>query len=370
MQQLAPRRVDSDAVEGEPRRSCTQDAGPPNGALVKSVSLDATGPIWTVELTDADRISAHEALDEHLMGRPEGELDTPEFFDAAEVLEGVLPASGRAAFAALRAGSVDAVLVRGLPQDRVPGQTPKQRNEAVARPLHGHAWIAIAVRRLGHEYAYALEKGGAVVQNIHPTGEGAETQSNASWKVDLCLHTENAFHPIRPDFVVLYCVRAPTPPPATRLAFIDDVIRRLTDHEAAILRQERFTVDVVESFRCEGASALSLPLRVLGGATRRQTVRWHESLRPGDDAATGAWEAFAEAAAASVCDVRLAPGDLLAFANDRCLHGRASFDARLDGQDRWLLRSYALRDRTRVATYLAPDRPRVMRFDLRAASGA
>lgn len=319
--------------------------------------------VRAVDCSEADRLRGLAAVDE-LAGRTAAQLDSCGFFDAGEVAEGLLPAPARSALAALRRGAADAVVIRGLAPDDAPGQTPTRRNERVAQPPRGHAWISIAARRLGHEYAYALEKGGAIVQDIHPTREGAETQSNASWRVDLQLHTENAFHAIRPDFVLLYCVRAPAEPPATRLALVDDVVARLTDAETAVLRQERFTVDVVESFRCEGATEMSLPLRILGGTPRRTTVRWHESLRPRDDAAMAASQAFARAATASAREIRLHPGDLLAFANDRCLHGRDRFAAGIDGADRWLLRCYALRDVTRLAAYVSQSQPRVVRYDL------
>src|SRR5690606_27117820 len=128
----------------------------------------------------------------------------------------------RAALAQLRRGAVEAVLVRGLPTDPDPGPTPRRAGEAPATARAGHTWVAMTVRRLGHELGYAREKGGSLVLHVFPVAGQAETQSNASSSATLGLHTENAFHPVRPDHVVLYGVRVRRPAPATRLALVDD----------------------------------------------------------------------------------------------------------------------------------------------------
>lgn len=332
----------------------------------------STGPLQVVELTDEERAQAAEGVDQLFLDALEEtgtQPATTDFFDAAEIAEGALPASVRAAFARLRRGSVDAIVLRGLPFDEDPGPTPRKLGDSSSGPRRGHSWIAMCVRRLGHEFAYAKEKKGALVHHIHPTKEQAMTQSNASWQVDLSMHTENAFHPLRPDFVLLYCVRAPENAPATRLAPIDDVVAHLTDQEIQVLSERRFGVHVVDSFKVEGEDDLELPVCVLNGSVRHPIVRWHETLRGKDDAAERVCDAFQEASQRATLEVGLQPGDLLAFNNQRCLHGRGRFDARLGGQDRWLLRSYVMRDPTPLMACTAPARPRVMRMDLHEHAG-
>jgi hypothetical protein len=309
----APDLIDALATtDGSPSRTRGQ---PPHAA----------GPLMVVELDDSEREQAAAGVDDGFLESTEDngvQPATTSFFDAAEIAEGALPESARAAFATLRRGSVDAVVVRGLPCDTDPGPTPRKLGETSSGPRRGHSWVAMAVRRLGHEFSYAMEKKGALVHHIHPTKEMAMSQSNASWQVDLSMHTENAFHPLRPDFVLLYCVRAPENAPATRLAPIDDVV------------------------------------------AHHPIVRWHETLHGKDEAAERVCRAFEEASQRATLEVALQPGDMLAFNNQRCLHGRGRFDARLGGHDRWLLRSYVMRDPTPLMACTAPARPRVMRMDL------
>jgi L-asparagine oxygenase len=329
----------------------------------------ARGPLWTVELTDQERAVSAEVVDRHFLDAVEAaEIApaTPDFFDAAEIVEGALPLQVRSALAALRRGAVHAVVVRGLPSDRDPGPTPVHAGELPTPPRRGNAWLSMAVRRLGDEFAYSMEKKGATVHNVHATHEGANTQSNAGFKVDLSLHTENAFHPLRPDFVCLYCVRSPADAPATRLVMLDDILAQLTDEELAVLRERRFTIHVVDSHRGEGEADIELPVAPLTGSPRRPVIRWHETVRADDDVAARVCKAFEDAARSATRYVTLGEGDLLAFANHTCLHGRDKYDARLDGEDRWALRGYALRDLSRTAAFVAPARPRVTRVDLAA----
>jgi L-asparagine oxygenase len=343
----------------------TAGEGPP--PVTRGPAPRGSAPLMVVELSDAEREQAAAGVDDRFLEAVEEcavQPATTSFFDAAELAEGALPESVRAALATMRGGSADAVVVRGLPFDADPGPTPRKLGETSSGPRRGHSWLAMAVRRLGYEFSYAMEKKGALVHHIHPTKEMAMSQSNASWQVDLSMHTENAFHPLRPDFVLLYCVRAPENAPATRLARIDDVVAHLTDQEVGVLSEERFGVHVVDSFKVEGEDDLELPVRVLNGSVRHPIVRWHETLRGRDEAAARVCRAFEEACQRATLEVALQPGDMLAFNNQRCLHGRGRFDARLGGQDRWLLRSYVLRDPTPLMACTAPARPRVMRMDL------
>ena len=321
-----------------------------------------------VSLAEEERDEIAGALDEGLLGkdREPSEFGTTDFYDEAEVVEGVLPLSARSALGGLRRGELDAVVIRGLPHDDVKSVARSDEPGGRIPPVRGHAFIATVVRRLGFEYSYAKEKEGALVHDIFPTHSGAATQSNESWKVDLSLHTENAFHPLRPDFVVLYCVRTPKAPPATHLSQLRDILPRLTDEEISILQEPRFTIKVVDSFLSGGEESVRLPLSILSGCERQPTVRWHENILGTDRTAEAAVAAFSAAAKAASQAVRLQPGDLLAFANETCLHGRDKFDASLDGADRWLLRSYVRRDLSQLNPYVVSSQPRAIRMDLTA----
>ncbi len=357
---------DSNSPQGD-RTSSPPQADP----APEPVSGESRWRLIELDSHQRDEVAAH--LDEGLLekaARTELPFASSDFFDEAEVAEGLLPEAVRAAYTELRWGLCDCVVVRGLPHDETVKDMPGQPSRDGHAPARGHGLVAAAVRRLGHEYSYAKEKGGALVHDIFPTKAGAAKQSNESWQVDLSLHTENAFHPLRPDFVVLYCVRAPSVPPATHLSLLLEILPNLTDEEMLVLREELFTIDVVDSFLTGGEQDATLPLKVLDGASRMPLVRWHQSVKGTDEPSRNAASVFSEEAIAAAQPVRLQPGDLLAFANDRCLHGRDKFDATLDGSDRWLLRSYVRRDLSPLMPFLAPSQPNAIRLDLAARAVA
>ena len=92
----------------------------------------------------------------------------------------------------------------------------------------------------------------------------------------------------------------------------------------------------------------SRPLALVRGSEEAPRVAFDiacgaRALAPEAEAALGALrEACADPALQHA--VELGPGDLLAIDNGRCAHARSSYDARFDGEDRWLRRAYVRRD--------------------------
>lgn len=213
----------------------------------------------------------------------------------------------------------------------------------------------MVTRHLGHEFGYESEKQGSQVHNVIPVASLADTQSNGSSAKTLSLHTEIAFHDIRPDFVALYCVRSPVPVPATQLVLLDEVVQASPAWILDCLSQPRFSVAAPDSFTMEGMSGGRVTLAPLTEMGNRKAIRWHSSLRGLDRQADAAADEFRRLASSLARNITLTPGSLLVFANDHCLHGRDSFRASYDSTDRWLLRSYVLRDITRASRYDMTD---------------
>jgi L-asparagine oxygenase len=57
----------------------------------------------------------------------------------------------------------------------------------------------------------------------------------------------------------------------------------------------------------------------------------------------------------------LEPGDVLVIDNQRCVHGRRPFRARLDGSDRWLRKATVTRDLRKSAGRRESPGSRVLR---------
>ena len=77
-------------------------------------------------------------------------------------------------------------------------------------------------RRLGEPVGYVPEHGGRIVQNIVPTRRDADRQTSTSSRSTLMFHTETAFHPYRPRYLLLLCLRG-DPAAETTMASVHDL---------------------------------------------------------------------------------------------------------------------------------------------------
>jgi L-asparagine oxygenase len=236
-----------------------------------------------------------------------------------------------------------ALLLRNVPLPALP-PTPPEPAAPVAIDLTTELTLLTVARRLGQPVGYAPEHGGRLVQNLVPTRAGADLQLSTSSRSTLMFHTETAFHPHRPRYLLLLCLRGDAGA-TTTLASVFDLVDALPPRIVAALREPRFRTAVDASFLGGRRNRLGPPHAVIAGTLDEPTLLVDADLTVGvdDDAA----DAVARLIAA-IDEVRtgvvLEAGDLLVVDNNLAVHGRSSFRARFDGTDRWLQRSFVVAD--------------------------
>ncbi len=232
-----------------------------------------------------------------------------------------------------------------LDPDRLP-ETPT-RPESVEReatlPAATQTLISLC---LGEMIAYQNEKDGALIQNVVPVSGREQTQSNAGSSV-LEMHVENAFHPYRPDYVMLMCLRNDHEDRAGLLtSSIRRAFPRLSAEVVEVLRQERFETEAPPSFVASGAK--SLRHAVLSGAGEDPDLLVDfNATKPVDAAARRAMTALKQELAAAARTFVLGSGVLAVLDNRVTVHGRSEFVPRYDGRDRWLHRTFIHLDNRR-----------------------
>jgi Taurine catabolism dioxygenase TauD, TfdA family len=201
-------------------------------------------------------------------------------------------------------------------------------------------------RVLGRPVGYLPEHGGDVVQNISPTKRNADRQVSTSSKSMLEFHTEAAFHPHRPRYLLLLCLRG-DPSAATTLCSIAAVLNTLSPRSRAVLFQPRFTTGIDESYAGGRSEARSVQRPVLYGDPEAPKLWLDADLMSGTDAvAQEALDELARLVREHATGVTLKAGDLLVVDNDVAVHGRTPFKPRFDGTDRWLQRTFVVADHT------------------------
>ncbi|MFF2810195.1 TauD/TfdA family dioxygenase [Streptomyces sp. NPDC058000] len=295
----------------------------------------------TVDAEDAQ-------LTERIAGRlvePAGALiDSPDWLARARRAWPELPAGLTRGLREFRrdSGRTGTLLVRGLPLGQVP-PTPVEPGSVQRDATVAAAVLAMIASGLGDPVAYRPEKTGAIVQNVVPVPGQEDYQSNAG-SVLLTFHTENAFHPHRPDFVMLLCLRADHERVAgLRTACIREVLPLISEESRQALFSREFVTAPPPSFGLDGAG--TAPHAVLTGAPDDPDICVDlAATEPQTQRAKVAMHELQELFDRTALNASLGPGELAIVDNRVTVHGRTAFRPRYDGQDRWLQRTFAVTD--------------------------
>ncbi|MER6916015.1 TauD/TfdA family dioxygenase [Streptomyces sp. NPDC000594] len=308
---------------------------------------------------ELDRAEAAVARDValRLVATAGGMVDDDKWVSAARAAWEELPLSLRHAVRTFRrhSGSRGTLLLRGLPvaTEELPG-TPDHSGSVQREATVPAALIMAIASGLGDPIAFAAEKSGAMVQDVVPVPGREEFQGNAG-SVRLSYHNENAFHPHRPDHVLLICLRPDHDRVAgTSTACVRQVLPLLSAESREALHTAEFTTEAPPSFggggeQTQAHAVLTGPaedpdLRVDLAATRPLTGRAERALAELADA-------FETVGQTQV----LTTGDLVIVDNRVAVHGRSRFTPRYDGSDRWLQRTFVAADVRRCRSHRVGD---------------
>jgi Fe(II)/alpha-ketoglutarate-dependent arginine beta-hydroxylase len=255
------------------------------------------------------------------------------------------------------------LVLSGLPVDEsAAGPTPLDYTDTPegAESDRAAALLLLTGSLLGAPFSYLTQQRGRLVLDVFPVRGHETSQLGSSSTVNLEWHNEDAFHQLRADWIMLFCLRNHDQVPTTFLP-IQDV--PLDDETTRVLFEDRFVVlpdeshtaafnqattgvdedSWVERAFAQVAEMNSSPRRtpVLTGDPDAPFVRLDPAFMErdlGDETAEKALDQVIHAIDDRLRDVVLAPGELLVIDNKRAVHGRRPFEARYDGNDRWLRR--------------------------------
>lgn len=239
--------------------------------------------------------------------------------------------------------SSGSLLVKNCPVGVLPN-TPSLPDEVCEKDYTSELSLIAITSILGHPTGYTPEMGGRLVQNIVPTEVSQTEQTSTSSKTNLYFHTEAAFHPYRPKWLALLCLKGDSLAHTT-ICNVYDIVDALPEDICEALNFPEFVTGVDTSYTYNTSTSLSAPHRVLEGTPNRPRILWDWSLTQGlTDRARRALLVLKEAVRDVQSSVVLEPGDLLLIDNTILVHGRSPFKPRFDGTDRWLQRTFVLAD--------------------------
>lgn len=278
--------------------------------------------------------------------------DTEEFLLDCEMRADEMPRFVRRALLEfqVRSNSEGILLLRGLPID--PGlyhvHTPANAKRSDEKTTFiSERCLAMIGSRLGHLVSYIQEKNGDLFQNLAPVKTQEKIQSSGSSRTRLQFHRETVFHPYAPEYLLLFCLRPDHDRVAeTTYASITHALPLLSTHHRQLLFQPLYRTGIDYSFgNVQTVKGNGPVLPVLYGNPNDPFLNYDEDLMEAlTPAAEEALNALKEAIAQVYRGIKLDTGDLLCIDNRRTVHGRSAFTPRYDGFDRWLQRSFVVRD--------------------------
>ncbi|MGW5384827.1 TauD/TfdA family dioxygenase [Nocardia sp. NPDC003963] len=280
-------------------------------------------------------------------------LAEPALIELVRARCGELPAAVRLAMRP-PAAPAGACVLRRLPlRDDEIGPTPPDWQTATAwaaepdrpgRSFELDIAMLLLAAAAGEPFGWAGQQDGRLVNNIVPAVGHELEQSGASSTILLSPHTEDAFHPLRANLLLLGCLRNPD-----RVGTTVSSVRRveLTAAQQDILRTPTLPILPDVSYGSGFDRAAAVPVPTLWcepgheGVSESLTMRFDPAYTPLDEADADYHTAYRRLAneLERVCVLAcLEPGELLLVDNDVAVHGRVPFTARYDGTDRWLKR--------------------------------
>lgn len=254
------------------------------------------------------------------------------------------------------------MLFDGLAVEQIPPTPPDNRSHlGESTPLARVQ--AIVNHACGQMLAYEAEGFGCLYQDMVPNRAMATTQTSMGSRVELELHTEQAFSKLRPDILSLACLRG-HPDAKTYVLPAHLLMEQLTVFERELLRQPLWMTEVDPSFRLAGHEFLDGiergPLPIIAGAEDDPTVVFDQDLMRGiTEQAQEMVRRVTEIYQSHRHAHTLTPGQILLVDNVRSVHGRSPFSPAFDEHDRFIIRSFAVRDLVR-SRYARPANGRMI----------
>ncbi|WP_316524272.1 guanitoxin biosynthesis L-enduracididine beta-hydroxylase GntD [Kitasatospora brasiliensis] len=310
-----------------------------------------------------------------------GAADDPELVQEAPLLASRLPERVQRFLRAFALDQLDGYCTIGghLVDDRRIGRTPPHWKDETRthHELPEEVLLVLYAALIGEPFGWKTQQDGHLVNDVFPIPEYENQLLGTGSRKALTLHTEDAFHPYRADYIVLASLRNPDAVPVV-IAQAD--FARLPEADLDVLFADRFRIIPDSSHLPKNNTVRSEadrlvfagiekivndrePVSLLFGSRLDPLLRFdatHMTPVDGDEEAARVFALVNDLLDESRRPCALAPGDFVFLNNHRVVHARGSFAARYDGTDRWLKRINITHDLRKSARFRRPETPRLI----------
>lgn len=238
------------------------------------------------------------------------------------------------------------LLFRNLPVDPALPPTPTNGGVVTKATSFSEYVLLLFMMHLGEPIGYRDEKEGLLIQNICPV-KGKERRQENTGASFLKYHTEDGFHPHKPDFLGLVCLRPDHDRVAeTRFASIRRALPYLSSGTIDLLRKPLFRIRFSSSFtenQQTNRFSPDMPVLCESSEEPHMCIDFH-AMETDSEKAAAALISLKGALEQVATGVVLHAGDLIIIDNNVAAHARTEFRPAYDGHDRWLQRLFVVRE--------------------------
>lgn len=306
-----------------------------------------------------------------------GYASHPEFLTKSRLYSTELPRTLRSAFRGLKYCIDDQgmVTVRGFPVESDLRPTPDNWDYPESyKPFLGMDFFTVLLSSLlGEPIGWETQQKAKIIHDLIPIEGREDAQTGYGSHSELALHTEDAFHHHRGDYVSFYCLRNPQNVPTTFASIRDlnlpsDVKSRLFEKRFYIVPDESHLDAAQVAKHANGDymhrfSTATPPTSILFGNFDAPYLcydPYYTLLGRLDAASKEAFDYLTDQITQNIMHFALQPGDICLVDNHKVVHGRASFVPAYDGTDRWLKRINIASDLRSSAEFRATIQSRII----------
>jgi hypothetical protein len=227
-------------------------------------------------------------------------------------------------------------------------KTPENNNNKIGETTLLARIQSILINVISEMISYEAEGYGRLFQDIIPIKKMEKQQTSVSSNTELEIHTEQAFSKLRPDILSLACIRG-DPLAQTYILPVEYILQNLNEEEKEVIRLPLWKTGVDLSFKLNNAEFIEGNIRgpfpIIFGDKERPRLVFDQDLMFGTNEKSNILiKKIIEIYYQHRNKHNLQNGEIIFINNMRAVHGRSQFYPKYDGNDRFLIRCFAVYD--------------------------
>jgi L-asparagine oxygenase len=207
---------------------------------------------------------------------------------------------------------------------------------------------SILINVIAELISYEAEGYGRLFQDIIPIKKMEREQTSVSSNTELEIHTEQAFSNLRPDILSLACIRG-DPLAQTYILPVKYILENITNDERNLIRLPLWKTGVDLSFKLNENNFIQGDIRgpfpIISGDEDDPKLVFDQDLMFGTcKKSNNLLKKIVDIYYQYRNQHNLQTGEIILIDNMRAVHGRSPFYPNYDGNDRFLIRCFAVYD--------------------------